>query len=174
MTFAHSTSGGGNLDQIALAVGLVLLGLAFLVQRSLDRRVSVILVALGLVAFLGSFTFLKGIGQRTITVQDQEFTEDQLVEGVIAICLTRDTFDNDLSEAQVHFLDRAHIALHAVAAAIEDDDRELSGRLLVAKQAVERGFAEKVEPQEMTERLEELLTVTIESLEVLEVPASRC
>lgn len=107
---AHSTSGGGSLDEIALALGLVLLGLAFLVQKSMDRRVSILLLALGLVAFIGSLTFLKNIGGgTTITVQGEDFADDELVSAVAGICAARNEVD-DLESAEATFLDRARTA----------------------------------------------------------------
>ena len=172
---AHSASGGGSFDQIALAAGVVLLGLAFLVQKSLDPRVSIALVVLGLVGLIGSFTFFKNIGGGgTLTVQGQEFQVEELQDAVAAICLARETVDNDVEEAQMTFLDRAHVPLHVIAAAVEDEDRALSGQVLEAKQAVEQNFASTPEPEEMVDDLEALLEVTVEALDVLAIPASTC
>ncbi|MBW3595284.1 MAG: hypothetical protein KY391_06860 [Actinobacteria bacterium] len=175
LSFAHSGTGGGNVESIALALGLVLLGLAFLVQRSLDRRVSILLVVLGLVAFVGSFTFLKNVGGgTTITVQGQEFEEEELQDAVAAICTARNEAATDPEAAQMAFLDRAHLPLHVIAAAVEDEDRALSGDLLEAKQAVEEEFAGTADPEDLVDQLEELLEVTVEALQVLEIPASTC
>lgn len=174
LDLAHTTAGGGSLDEIALALGLILLGLAFLVQKSMDRRISILLVVLGLVAFIGSLTFFKNIGGgNTITVQGQEFTEDELVGAIAAMCSTRDGVD-DPQSAQVTFLDRAHIPLHVMAAAVEDEDRALSGRLLEAKQAVEEEFAGEADPEELEQRLDELIEVSVEVLTALEIPADTC
>lgn len=163
------------MDSIALAVGVICLGLAFLVQKSLDRRVSIALVVIGLVGLVGSFTFLQNIGGgNTITVQGQEFEEEELQDAVTAICTARNEAPTDPDAAEVAFLDRAHIPLHVIAAAVEDEDRALAGRLLEAKQAVEEEFAGKTDPDELTEGFEELLVVTVEALKVLEIPASEC
>jgi hypothetical protein len=174
LDLAHSTSGGGSFDEIALALGLILLGLAFLVQKSMDRRISILLVVLGLVAFIGSLTFFKNIGGgNTITVQGQEFTEDQLVGAMAAMCTTRNQVD-DPQSAQAVFLDRAHIPLHVMAAAVEDEDRALSGRLLEAKQAVEEEFAGKADPEELEQGLNELIEISAEVLNTLGIPADTC
>ena len=174
MSVAHTASGGGNLDQIALALGLILLGLAFLVQKSLDRRVSFILVALGLVAFVGSLTFLKNVGGgTTITVQGQEFEEEELTGALSAMCTARNEVENT-EQAQATFLDRAHIPLHAIAAAVEDDDRDLAARLLEAKQAVEEEFAGDADPEVLEPALNDLIEVAAEALIVLDIPADTC
>ena len=172
---AHAASGGGNLDQIGLGLGVVLLGLAFLVQKSLDRRVSIALIVLGLVGLIGSFTFLKDIGGgNTIIVQGQEFEEEKLQDAVAALCTARNAAAGDPDGAEVTFLDRAHVPLHVIAAAVEDEDRALAGELLEAKQSVEEQFAGKTDPQELEEDLKTLLEVTVESLQVLQIPASTC
>ena len=172
---AHSASGGGSLDEVALALGVIFLGLAFLVQKSLDRRVSIALIVLGLVGLVGSFTFLKNIGGgNTITVQGTEYEEDDLQGAVAAICTARNAAATDPDAAEVAFLDRAHIPLHVIAVAVEDEDRRVSGELLQAKQEVEEQFAGKRDPQELEDGLEALLGVTVESLELLDIPASTC
>ena len=172
---AHSASGGGSLDQIGLAVGVICLGLAFLVQKSLDRRVSIALVVVGLVGLVGSFTFLKNIGGgNTITVQGQEFQEQELQDAVVAICTARNEADTDTEAAELVFLDSAHLPLHVIAAAVEDEDRALAGRLLEAKQTVEEEFAGKTDPAELADELDALLDVTVESLYVLEIEVSTC
>lgn len=176
MTFvvAHSASGGGSFDEIALAVGLILLGLAFLVQKSMDRRISILLVVLGLVAFIGSLTFFKNIGGgNTITVQGQEFTEDELVGAMAGMCTARNEVE-DPDKAQATFLDRAHIPLHVIAAAVEDEDRDLSGRLLEVKQGVEEEFAGKADPKELEQGLNDLIEVSAEALVALGIGADTC
>ena len=172
---AHSAaSGGGSFDEIALAVGLILLGLAFLVQKSLDRRISILLVVIGAVAFIGSLTFFKNIGGGgMITVQGQEFTEEELSGAVSAMCTARNEVE-DPEAAQITFLDRAHVPLHVIAAAVEDEDRAVSGRLLEAKQGVEAEFAGEADPEELEEGLNDLIEVTAEALNLLGIPADTC
>lgn len=171
---AHSASEGGSLGQVALAAGVALLGLAFLVQKSLDRRVSVVLVALGLVGLIGSFTFLKNIGGAgTITVQGQEYEEDELVDVVAATCTARDAAE-DPDAAQATFLDRVHVPLHVIAVAVEDEDRSLSARLLEAKQDVEEELAEKADPEVLESAFDELIEVTAAALNALDISADTC
>ena len=178
MTFdlAHSaTGGGGSLDQIALALGLVLLGLAFLVQKSLDRRVSIILVVLGVVAFIGSFTFLKGVGgEKTLVVQGQEVTESELQDAVSALCTARNSADDNPESAYTNFIERAHIPLHIIVAAVEDEDRELAGRILELKTAVEEEFVGTPDGEKLVEDLQALLEVTVEALNLLKIEATAC
>jgi len=163
------------LDDIALALGLVLLGLAFLVQKSMDRRVSIALVVLGVVGLVGSFTFLKNVGGgATITVQGQEFQEEELQDAVAALCTARNQATGDPEAAQTTFLDRAHVPLHVIAAAVEDEDRAVSARLLEAKQTVEERFASKGDGDRLAEDMEDLLAVTVDALETLDIPASSC
>ena len=174
-TVAHSSTGGGGLEEIGLALGLVLLGLAFLVQKSLDKRVGIVLFVLGLVGLIGSFTFLRDNGgSAKIVVEGREFEEEQLVDTVAAICTARNEASSDTEAAQRAFLDRTHLSLHVIGAAVEDEDRALAAELLEGKQDVEEEFAGKADPDELVDQLEELLAVTVEALEVLEIPASTC
>jgi hypothetical protein len=171
---AHSTAGGGSFDEIALAVGLILLGLAFLVQKSLDRKISILLVVIGLVGLIGSQTFLKNVGGgNTITVQGQEFEEEELVGAIQAMCTARSEVE-DFEAAQTTFLSRAHVPLHVIAAAVEDEDRELAGRMLEIKQKVEVAFAGDAPPDELEAVLDDLIEVTAEALAALDIPADTC
>lgn len=174
LELAHSTSGGGSFDEYALALGLVLLGLAFLVQKSMDRRISILLLVLGLVAFIGSLTFFKNIGGgNTVTVQGQDFTDEEFVSAVAGICAARDEVD-DPESAEATFLDRAHGPLHVMAAAIADDDRALAGSLLEAKQGVEEEFAGDTDPEELEAAMNRLMLVSVEVLNALGVRADTC
>ena len=173
---AHSvSSGGGNLESIALAAGVILLGLAFLVQKSLDRRVSIALVVLGAVALIGSFTFLKNVGSgKSIVVQGQEYTEDELLEAVTALCTAREAALNEPDEAEDAFLNRAHIPLHVIAAAVQDEDVAQAERLLKAKQKVEEEFAGDTDPEQLVDHFTELIDASAAALEAIDVPASTC
>lgn len=175
-SFAHTAAGGGtNLEQIALAVAVVALGLAFLVQKTVDRRVSVGLVAFGLIALIGSLTFLRGFGEEpAVTVGGEEFSETELQDAVVGLCSARESATEDVDGAETAFLDRAHEPLHVLVAAIEDDDRALAGRLLVAKQVVEAEFDGDRDPQELEQDMDELLSVTVEALEVVGIEAHAC
>jgi hypothetical protein len=61
-----------------------------------------------------------------------------------------------------------------MAAAVEDEDRALSGRLLEAKQAVEEEFAGEADPEELEQGLNELIEVSAEVLNTLGIPADTC
>ena len=175
-SFAHTATGTGtDLEQIALAVAILVLGLSFLIQNSVDRRVSIGLAAFGLLALIGSFTFLRNIGgDPAIAVDGEEFSESELQDAVVGLCSARESAPDDVADAEAAFLDRAHRPLHVLAAAVEDDDRELAGRLLVAKQIVESEFNGDRDPQELEQDLGELLDVTVEALQVLGIEAQTC
>lgn len=164
------------MDTIALSLGLIFLGLAFLVQKSLDRRVSIALVVLGVVALVGSQTFLKNIGGgNVITVQGTEYEEEELVGAVTALCTARAEAEaGDIEAVQAAFVGRAHIPLHVIAAAVEDEDRAAAARLLEVKQDVEAELAGKQDEEELVEGFQELIEVTVDTLEVLEIPAGAC
>lgn len=171
---AHVAPKDGAFDEIALIGGLVLLGLAFLVQKSLDRRIGILLFVIGLVGLVGSQTFLKNLGMGdVITVKGQEFQEEELRGAVAAMCTARNQAE-DPEAAQITFLDRAHSPLHVIAAALEDEDRALTARMLEAKQDVEEGFSGRADPDELEEGLSALIEVTAEALAALDIPADAC
>ena len=172
--FAHTTTGTGGpgLEQIALSLGILLLGLAFLVQKSLDPRVSIALLVLGVVAFIGAFTFLRG-GETSVTVDGREVTEGDLQDAVFALCLVRDGTE-DIEAADATFQDRAHGSLHDLVTAVEDDDRELAGRLLIAKQAVENGLSNPQGPEHLAQDTDRLIAVAGDALQTLGMEAPEC
>lgn len=174
MTFAHTTTstGGPGLEQIALSAGIVLLGLAFLVQKSMDPRVSIALLVLGIVAFVGAFTFLRG-GEASITVDGRQVTEGDLEEAVFALCLVRDGAEQ-VEAADATFQDRAHGPLHDLVTAVEDDDRALAARLLIAKQAVENGLTGTTDPEQLAEDTERLISVTGDALQTVGMEVPEC
>lgn len=172
LDLARSAFGGGRFDDVVLVVGLVLLGLAFLVQKSLDRRISILMVVIGLIGLIGSQTFLKNIGGKTITVQGQEFQDKELQAAITAMCTAR-TEVEDPKAAQITFFDGAHVPLHVIAAALEEEDRALTARMLEAKQDVEEGFA-GADPDELEEGLSALIEVTAEALAALDIPTDTC
>lgn len=174
LDLAHSTAGGGSFDDIALAVGLILLGLVFLIQKSLDRRVSILLVVIGVVGLIGSQTFLKNTGGGdTITVTGEQFEVEELQGAITAMCTSRNEVE-DPEAAEITFQDRAHQPLHLVATAVEDEDRALAARMLEAKQDVEEEFAGEADPAELEERLNGLIEVTAEALTALGIPSDTC
>ena len=174
LDLAQSAFGGGRFDDIALVVGLVLLGLAFLLQRSTDRRVGILMVVMGLIGLIGSQTLLKDVGGgNTITVQGQEFQAEELQAAVAAMCTAR-TEVEDPEAAQITFFDGAHVPLHVIAAALEDEDRALTGRMLEAKQNMEEAFAGAAGPDALEAALNDLIDVTVEALTALDIPTDPC
>ena len=154
LDFAHGSADGMSIEAIVLAVGVVLLGAAFLVQKTVDRKVSILLVVVGIAGIIAALTFLDGTslsGGRSITVQGQEHTEAELGDAVLAICDARDAAQDDPDTANEIFIDRAHVPLHVIVVAVEDDDRALAGRILEAKQKVEQDLIEEV-PSEVLAR----------------------
>jgi hypothetical protein len=172
---AHVTSSGGNsLDQIVLAAGVLALGLAFLFQKNVDRKVSIGLVVLGVVGIALSLTVLRpGFGGATVTINGDDYPEEQLTEASVGLCDAIEVADDDTGEARDIFVSRVHTPLHIIVAGIEDDDRELSGRLLRAKQTVEDQLSGRGEGS-LTEDMTELQTATQEALTALGIEAPSC
>jgi hypothetical protein len=174
---AHVTSsGGGNgLDQIVLAAGVLALGLAFVFQKNVDKKVGVLLVVAGIVAIGLSLTVLKpGFGGATVTINGDDYPEEQLTEASAGLCDATEIAEDDEEEARIIFVDRVHTALHIIVAGIEDDDRELSGRLLRAKQTVEDQLAGEDDAGSLTDDLNELREATDEALLALGIEAPSC
>ena len=173
MTVAHTATGGGtSLEQLALAAGVLLLGFAFLVQKTVDRRVSIALVVLGLFAFVGAFTFFNA-SEPSVTVDGRRLTESDANDAIRALCVARDAA-GDVAAARSAFEDRAHGPLHDIAAAIEDDDRDLAARLLVAKQAVEADLTVSRDPEQLADDLDRLVDATIVAVDALGMEATTC
>jgi hypothetical protein len=173
--FAHVTSSGGNsIDQIVLAAGVLALGLAFLFQKNVQRKVSIGLVVLGVVGIALSLTVLRpGFGGATVTINGDDYPEEQLTDAALGLCDAIEVADDDPDEARIIFVDRVHTALHIIVAGIEDDDRELSGRLLRSKQTVEDQLSGEDEGS-LTEEMTELLGATQEALLALGIEAPSC
>ncbi|MDQ3941039.1 MAG: hypothetical protein M3238_06805 [Actinomycetota bacterium] len=178
LDLGHSaTSGGTNIDQIVLAGGVVALGVAFLIQKTVDRRVSALLVVIGVAGVVASLTVLKGgaaLGEPSIEVQGETYTESQLGETVVALCDARDAARRDVTEANEIFLDRGHVPLHVIAVALEDDDRIAAGNLLEAKQRVEQDLIDDVQGTVLANDLDRLKAATVASLEALDLGAPTC
>ncbi|MGH2807239.1 MAG: hypothetical protein ACRDKT_08185 [Actinomycetota bacterium] len=170
---AHVTSSSGNsIDQIVLAAGVLALGLAFLFQKNVKRSVSIMLVVFGVLGIVASLTVLRpGFLGETVTISGDEYPEEQLTDAAVGLCDSIEVAD-DIEEVRVLFLDRVHTALHVIAAGIEDDDRELSARLLRAKQVVEDELSG--EDGALEDDLRALLAVTQEALVALDVEPPSC
>ena len=176
LLLAHGTGGGDSLEQIALAVGVILLGVAFLSQGQLDRKISIGMVVLGVVLLVGSFTFLKALsgGGQSITVGEQTYPVSDLQDAVNGLCTAAEQAPEDFESAQALFLDRAHIPLHAIAQAISDEDRAQEAELLEAKNRVETDITSRAEGERLAEDLRALAEETRASLRVLSISAPTC
>jgi hypothetical protein len=64
-------------------------------------------------------------------------------EALLALCAVEaDLARGDIERAEATFEDDAHETLHEIAHEVEEVDREVAARLLVAKAKVEAGFAD--------------------------------
>lgn len=90
-----------------------------------------------------------------------------------ALCAARDQAAADPAAARRTFFDGAHDELHAIAGEVEVVDRAAAARLLVAKQAVEAGFAAPSGP-ELSARLDQLARATQTALTVLGTSPPPC
>lgn len=172
---AHVTSSGGNsIDQIALAVGVLALGLAFLFQKNVKRSVSIALVAFGVLGIVAALTVLRpGFLGETVTINGDEYPEGELQDAAGGLCDSIAASD-DLEEVRIIFLDRVHTALHVIAAGVEDDDRALSAELLRAKQVVEDHLSGRSDEEALEDDLRALLAVTEDALVALDVDPPSC
>ena len=173
---AHVTSSGGNsLDQVVLAAGVLALGLAFLFQKNVDKKVGILLVVAGVVAIGLSLTVLRpGFGGATVTINGQDYPEEQLTDASAGLCDAIEVAEDDDEEARIIFVDRVHTPLHIIVAGIEDDDRDLSGRLLRAKQSVEDQLEGRDDSASLADTMSELQVVTEEALLALGIEAPSC
>ncbi|HET7481428.1 MAG TPA: hypothetical protein VFK89_01075 [Actinomycetota bacterium] len=142
-SFAHLFVGGGgtDLETVLIAVGIVCLGLAFLVQKSVDRRISIALIVLGAIgvaaAFLVPGSKNPPVSGPSITVQGQKYAIADIEKAMGDLCHARSVAVTDPEAARDDFLD-AHTPLHVIAAALEEDDnRKAEARLLEVTVAVE-------------------------------------
>ena len=170
---AHGASSGMNIEAVVLAVGVVVLGAAFLVQKTVDPKVSILLVVIGIAGIIAALTFLNP-GGRSITVQGQTYDEAELGEAVLGICDARDAAEEDLDAANEIFIDRVHVPLHVIVAAVEDDDRALSGRILEAKQKVEQDLIDEAPAEVLVRDLTSLNDSASLGLERLSMSAPSC
>lgn len=72
------------------------------------------------------------------------------------------------------FYDRAHVSLHAIAAAAGEVDREAEGTLLVTMQRVEADLERPELPVGFTDDVGALRVATVAALELIELPAPAC
>lgn len=90
------------------------------------------------------------------------------------LCTIAGGFTEDLEGASGAFYDRAHDSLHEIAATVEDVDRAVAARLLVAKERVEEDLRAPTLPETFAEDVAELLGTTRDALAALDLPAPDC
>lgn len=98
-----------------------------------------------------------------------------LRKAMTGLCTARDQArTSDTAAAKATFFDEAHDRLHDIAAALEAVDRTAASGLLVAKQQVEADLNAPAPARELAADLDQLATVTHDSLAQLEVTADPC
>lgn len=164
--------GSFSLLWFVLAGALVLAGITFVVQTALDARVGIVLLVAGLVVLGGSFTFLRG-GEAPTMGAGREGAGGDPEDVVLALCAVRDGAD-EIDAANSTFQDRAHGPLHDLVTAVQDEDRELAARLLIAKQAVESGLSSEGDPEQLIENIERLIAVTGDARQTVGMGVPEC
>jgi len=96
---------------------------------------------------------------------------DRAVSG---LCEIRTTHAKDRDAANRVFYDRSHEELHVIAAATQDEDPAVAGRLLQAKERVEADLAPKRLPGGFVRDLDALIAATRETLGTIGLEAPRC
>ena len=179
---AHSLGSGpsaSNVDLIIIAAGVTALGIAFVFQKTVKPLVSVVMVTAGIVGVILGLTVFNGSGGdegETIAVQGQTFPVSDLTDAAAGICdARRAAATGNVEDAETIFANRSHQPLHVIGAAVEDENREQTARLLEAKQAVETLlFEEQVDAQALVAALDELHTATIDALTTLQIETVTC
>ncbi len=110
----------------------------------------------------------------TIVVAGDAVPVAQMTDALANLCLARDDAADRQQAAEARFFDRSHATLHVVAAALEDVDRPLAGRLLEAKQKVEADFSGLASGARVRDDLGALVAVTGDGLDRLAVPRPPC
>jgi len=94
---------------------------------------------------------------------------------VAALCdAERQAVDGDVEAAGATFQDRAHTALHQVAADLQERNATLAGQVLEAKQGVEQALAQGVDGETLAARLSGLNGVLQASLAATGTPVGGC
>ena len=169
-----------NVDLIVIAGGVVALGIAFIFQKSVSLRVSIIMVVVGVGGLVAGLTVFNDSGQSagatTITVQGQDYPVSDLTDAVAGMCEASEAArSGDVEEARTIFIDRAHIPLHVIAAAVEDDDRRQAAAVLEAKERVETTITkDDADPEQLAGDIDELNGATTVALATLGITSSAC
>jgi hypothetical protein len=99
-------------------------------------------------------------------------TAEAGTEMIAALCDLRTAADRDAANAT--FFDRAHQALHVLAAATETVDRVPAAGLLEAKQVVEADLQADALPPRFRADVQALLGAARAALETVQLPAPGC
>jgi hypothetical protein len=161
LTLAHllTGSGGTDLETVLIAGGITCLGLAFLVKKSVDRKISLTLLALGAVGLVASFAVPSSKPTPkgpTITVQGQKYAISDLEKAIGSLCHATSVVATDVETARNDFID-AHTPLHVIAAALEEDNnRKEEARLLEVTVKVETDLQEDSLGPDFPQHIEEV------------------
>ncbi|HEX9717414.1 MAG TPA: hypothetical protein VGA93_05665 [Actinomycetota bacterium] len=96
---------------------------------------------------------------------------DRAISG---LCLMRTTLAKDRDAANRVFYNRSHEELHVIAAATQDEDPAVAGRLLRAKERVESDLRPERLPGGFVRDLDALIAATREALGTIGLEAPRC
>lgn len=160
-------AGGVNAAALVVAVPLVVLGVILFFQKSAAPIVSVVLVSVGLIVAIGSFTFLSEDSDEGHAAATEPASSYQTA--VDALCEARDA---GAAEASDLFFDRAHGPLHVLADDVADEDRKATATLLEAKQEVEASL--DAGSDTLHRDFERLIDATVSALSVADVEVEAC
>lgn len=149
-------AGGSPAETLFFAVPLIVLGIALFVQKKTAPVVPLVLVGLGILFAVGSFTFLNG-------------GHSAYGEMFHALCDARDA--DSAEAATTTFENEVHGPLHDFADALTEEDRAVAALVLVSKQEVEALIDVEKDPRPA---LDGLTGAVQEGLPVLEEEELSC
>jgi hypothetical protein len=172
LTLAHIFTGGGgtDLETVLIAGGITCLGLAFLVQKNVDRKISITLLALGAVGLVAAFAVPSSsppVKGPSITVQGQKYAISDLEKAMGSLCHAQSVVDTDVETARDDFLN-AHTPLHVIAAALEEDNnRKEEARLLEITIQVENDLKKDTLGPDFPQHIKDVTAATASGLKAL-------
>jgi len=101
-------------------------------------------------------------------------TEEAAERAVSGLCQIRTTLAKDRDAANRVFYDRSHDELHVIAAATQEGDPAVAGRLLQAKERVEADLRPERLPGGFVRNLDALLAATRDALGAIGLEAPGC
>ena len=114
-------------------------------------------------------------GGRPAAAGPDEPSATQLEAVAAGLCKAEAEAATDTQTARVTFFAESHPGLHSIAALLNDKNRHASAELLRAKQAVETGLSEALEPSPaLNKALERLHDATQAGLAVLDITVGPC